>query len=131
MNFRSSSSSEVLFKRFRLWKRQYLHVVIYTSLFWIFLDVFFIMLFSDCTKEVIIPCSSSSLLPIKDNQINNDRKSIDDDLIRHPKFNVNKFKIANQTISDRNIINKKKIEQSKKTAGSFISKWFGSNSGWK
>jgi hypothetical protein len=89
------------------------------------------MLFSDCTKEVIIPCSSSSLLPIKDNQINNDRKSIDDDLIRHPKFNVNKFKIANQTISDRNIINKKKIEQSKKTAGSFISKWFGSNSGWK
>jgi len=89
------------------------------------------MLFSDCTKEVIIPCSSSSLLAIKDYQIINDRKSIDDDLIPHPKFNVNKFKIANQTISDRNIINKKKIEQSKKTAGSFISKWFGSNSGWK
>jgi hypothetical protein len=89
------------------------------------------MLFSDCTKEVIIPCSPS-LLPIKDNQINPDIKSIDDDdLVPHPKFNVNKFKIANQTISDRNIINKKKIEQSKKTVGSFISKWFGSNSGWK
>jgi len=55
-----STSTDVLLKRFRLWKRQYLHVVIYTSLFWIFVDVFFIMLFSDCTKEIIIPCSSAS-----------------------------------------------------------------------
>lgn len=52
------SSSEVMMRRLRLWRRQYLHVVIYTSLFWIVVDVFFIMLFSDCTKEIIVPCSS-------------------------------------------------------------------------
>ncbi len=57
-----STSTDILFKRFRLWNRQYLHIVIYTSLFWIFVDVFFIMLFTDWTKEIILPCSSSSLL---------------------------------------------------------------------
>ena len=121
--YSSSSSSELLFKRFRLWKRQYLHVVIYTSLFWIFLDVFFIMLFSDCTKEVLIPCSSS----IKDNQI----KLIEDDRPRHPKFPLDKIPYKNQTLSERNniLINKKKYEQSKKVSGSFIGKWFGSDSG--
>ncbi|CAF1064245.1 unnamed protein product [Adineta steineri] len=50
-----STPTDVFLKRFRSWKRQYLHIIIYTSLFWIFVDVFFIMLFSDCTKEIILP----------------------------------------------------------------------------
>lgn len=54
-----STSTEILFKRFRSWRRQYLHVVIYTSLFWIVVDAFFILLFSDCTKEIIVPCPMS------------------------------------------------------------------------
>jgi hypothetical protein len=81
-----STSTEVFFKRFRLWKRQYLHVVIYTSLFWIFVDVFFIMLFSDCTKEIIIPCSSSALT-------NNYSKVIKRSLpLRHPKIILDQIK---------------------------------------
>jgi len=113
-SYHSSSSSDILLKRFRLWKRQYLHVVIYTSLFWIFIDVFFIMLFSDCTKQIIIPCSSS----LKENK-----------LPQHPKFNLNRI---NQTIlNSNNIVNRKKIDQSRKSAGGFIAKWFGSNSGLK
>ncbi|CAF0916864.1 unnamed protein product [Rotaria sordida] len=129
-SYHSSSSSDKLLKRFRLWKRQYLHVVIYTSLFWIFVDVFFIMLFSDCTKQVIIPCSSSSSVIGKENNMNNNIKSNEDDLIRHPKFNFDRNKEKNQTIFHRNnILNKKKLEQSKKTGSSFIAKWFGSDSG--
>jgi hypothetical protein len=131
-SYHSSPSSEVLLKRFRLWKRQYLHVVIYTSLFWIFLDVFFIMLFSDCTKQIIIPCSSS--LSIKENEINNNnnKKSIEDEFERHPKFNLNKIKEKNQTITNRyDVLYRKKLDQSKKSAGGFIAKWFGSDSGLK
>ncbi|CAF4535561.1 unnamed protein product [Rotaria sp. Silwood1] len=124
----SSSSSDKLFKRFRLWKRQYLHVVIYTSLFWIFVDVFFIMLFSDCTKQVVIPCSSSSVG--KESDINNNMNLIQDDFKRHPKFNFDKNKEKNQTIvHTNNLLNKKKLEESKKNSGSFIAKWFGSDSG--
>jgi hypothetical protein len=124
-SYHSSSSSDILLKRFRLWKRQYLHVVIYTSLFWIFVDVFFIMLFSDCTKQVIIPCS------IKENEINNN-KLIDDEIPRHPKFNLNRIKEKNETILNRyNVLNRKKIEQGKKSDGGFIAKWFGSDSGLK
>jgi hypothetical protein len=124
-SYHSSSSSDILLKRFRLWKRQYLHVVIYTSLFWIFIDVFFIMLFSDCTKQIIIPCSSS----LKENELNNNFKLIENELPRHPKFNLNRI---NQTIlNPNNIVNRKKIDQSRKSAGGFIAKWFGSNSGLK
>ncbi|CAF3727104.1 unnamed protein product [Rotaria sordida] len=129
-SYHSSSSSDKLLKRFRLWKRQYLHVVIYTSLFWIFVDVFFIMLFSDCTKQIIIPCSSSSSVIGKENNMNNNIKSNEDDFIRHPKFNFDRNKEKNQTIFHRNnILNKKKLEESKKTGSSFIAKWFGSDSG--
>jgi hypothetical protein len=131
-SYHSSSSSDILLKRFRLWKRQYLHVVIYTSLFWIFLDVFFIMLFSDCTKQIIIPCSSS--LSIKENEINNNNniKSIEDEFERHPKFNLNKIKEKNQTITNRyDVLYRKNLDQSKKSAGGFIAKWFGSDSGLK
>jgi hypothetical protein len=79
-----STSTAVLLKRFRLWKRQYLHVIIYTSLFWIFVDVFFIMLFSDCTKEIVIPCSSSST--------NNYSKSTNHNLARrHPKIIIDQI----------------------------------------
>jgi hypothetical protein len=133
MNSYSSSSSDILFKRFRLWKRQYLHVVIYTSLFWIFVDVFFIMLFSDCTKEVIIPCSSS--LIVNDNEMNNNNNNIklnDDQFPRHPKFNLHQTNEKNLTILDRkNIINRKKNDKSKKPSGSFIAQWFASGSGLK
>jgi hypothetical protein len=88
-----STSTEILLKRFRLWKRQYLHIVIYTSLFWIFVDVFFIMLFSDCTKEVIIPCpSSSSLL------INNNSRVFDQNRPLNPKIILGKVKYQNETI---------------------------------
>ncbi len=129
-SYHASSSSDILLKRFRLWKRQYLHVVIYTSLFWIFIDVFFIMLFSDCTKQIIVPCSSSLLL--KENELNNNLKSIENELSKHPKFNLNRINEKNQTIlNPNNIINRKKIDKSRKSAGGFIAKWFGSNSGLK
>ncbi|CAF0923218.1 unnamed protein product [Rotaria sordida] len=104
-----STSREVLLKRFRLWKRQYLHVVIYTSLFWIFVDVFFIMLFSDCTKEVIIPCSSS-LSTDKYSTIN------DRNFQLHPKIIIDKINERNKIIFD----NKTMIETTKK---SVVPKW--------
>lgn len=63
-----SSSTDILLKRFRTWKRQYLHIVIYTSLFWIFIDVFFIMIFSDCTKQIVLPCPSALPSKIVENQ---------------------------------------------------------------
>ena len=120
--------SDIFLKRFRLWRRQYLHVVIYTSLFWIFIDVFFIMLFSDCTKQVIIPCSSA----IKENLNIQLREN---ELRQHPKFNLNKITERNESLLYRNnLLNKKKLEQAKKTAaggGGFIAKWFGSDSGLK
>jgi hypothetical protein len=85
-----STSTEIFVKRFRLWKRQYLHVVIYTSLFWIFVDVFFIMLFSDCTKEIIVPCSSSLT--------NNYSKDINQNLPKfHPKIILDKIKYQTTT----------------------------------
>jgi hypothetical protein len=89
-----STSTEILLKRFRLWRRQYLHVVIYTSLFWIFIDVFFIMLFSDCTKEIIVPCPSS----IAALSSNNSAKIIERNLpIRHPKIIIDKTKPQTET----------------------------------
>ena len=124
----STSSSDKLLKRFRLWKRQYLHVVIYTSLFWIFLDVFFIMLFSDCTKQVIIPCSAQ-----QDDRTNseNSRPVMEKDRSRHPKFGLNRMREENETMFNRNnIINRKKLEKSRTSARGFIAKWFGSDSGW-
>jgi hypothetical protein len=100
---KSSSSSDLFFKRYRLWKRQYLHVVIYTSLFWIFVDVFVIMLFSDCTKQIIVPCSSS----LKENEIDKLQLNDNDLPIRHPKFN--RIKGRNETILNKKyfIIRKK------------------------
>jgi hypothetical protein len=93
MNYSSpyhSTSTEILLKRFRLWKRQYLHIVIYTSLFWIFVDVFFIMLFSDCTKEIIIPCRSSIASLSKENStIKINERNLP---IRHPKIIIDKIK---------------------------------------
>lgn len=123
-----SSSSDVLLKRFRLWKRQYLHVVIYTSLFWIFVDVFFIMLFSDCTKQVIVPCPSiDERGPPMIEELG---ESIKNDRLKHPKFHVHENFERNSTIlNQRNLINRKKVEKSKKKAGGFIQQWFGSNSG--
>ena len=129
-----SSSSDILLKRFRLWKRQYLHVVIYTSLFWIFIDVFFIMLFSDCTKQVIIPCSSSIETKERSTNDNNSNyiESIDDNLSRHPKFNFDKIQANNRTkLRRKTILNRKTIDQSKKINPGFMAKWFGSDSGLK
>ncbi|UJR16353.1 hypothetical protein I4U23_003257 [Adineta vaga] len=87
-----STPTEVFFKRFRLWKRQYLHVVIYTSLFWIFIDVFFIMLFSDCTKEIILPCSRTSALVVDSHSQVSDRS-----LPIHPKIVIDRRKYRNRT----------------------------------
>lgn len=68
-----SSSTDLLLKRFRTWRRQYLHIVIYTSLFWIFVDVFFIMIFSDCTKQIVLPCPSApEFIGTLNNQSRND-----------------------------------------------------------
>ena len=122
----SSSSSDLVFKRFRLWKRQYLHVVIYTSLFWIFIDVFFIMLFSDCTKQIIVPCPSSNAA----NGIElNDIVLSENDRLKHPKFNHNRLGEKNHSMSSRNnLLNRKKSKQDQKPGG-FIAKWFGSGSG--
>ena len=122
----SSSSSDLVFKRFRLWKRQYLHVVIYTSLFWIFIDVFFIMLFSDCTKQIVVPCPSSNAANgIEVNEI----LLSETDRLKHPKFIHNRLGEKNQSISSRNnLVNRKKSKQEKKPGG-FIAKWFGSGSG--
>jgi hypothetical protein len=95
-----STSTEVLFKRFRLWKRQYLHIVIYTSLFWIFVDVFFIMLFSDCTKEIIAPCPSSIASLSK----NNSTKIIERNLpIKHPKIVLDKIKTQIKTTKESTV----------------------------
>jgi hypothetical protein len=85
-----SSSSEMVLKRFRLWKRQYLHIVIYTSLFWIFVDVFFIMLFSDCTKEIIVPCPATL-------SINSTSKMIEQNLPRHPKMILDQVKAPKES----------------------------------
>lgn len=79
-----STSRDVLLKRFRIWRRQHLHVVIYTSLFWIFIDVFFIMLFSDCTKEIILPCSSSV-------HTEKTTRSLDPNFLLNPKIIINKI----------------------------------------
>ena len=132
-SYHASSSSDILFKRFRLWKRQYMHVVIYTSLFWIFVDVFFIMLFSDCTKQVIIPCSS---LAKKENEFLNDNQKNSpniggEELPRHPKFNLNNQYEKNFTITDRknNLLNRRKNRKLEKPPQGFIQKWFGSGSG--
>ena len=93
-----STSSDVLLKRFRLWKRQYLHVVIYTSLFWIFVDVFIIMLFSDCTKEIIIPCRSA--IPLT----NNSSKTIEHiPPFRNPKIRLVRDKSSTETTKTTSI----------------------------
>jgi len=118
----SYSSNGVVMKRFRLWKRQYLHVVIYTSLFWIFVDVFFIMLFSDCTKQVIVPCESIDKHGPP--MIEELGKSIENERLKHPKFQVHDNLGRNSTI-----LNRKKFEKSKKKPGGFMEQWFGSNSG--
>lgn len=131
-SYHASTSSDVLFKRFRLWKRQYMHVVIYTSLFWIFVDVFFIMLFSDCTKQVIIPCSSSLAIKDKDYLADHQRNhlGVDEELPRHPKFNGNRQYEKNLTAYDRknNILNRRKNAKLTKPPG-FIEKWFGAGGG--
>lgn len=91
-----SNSTDVLFKRFRLWKRQYLHVVIYTSLFWIFIDVFFIMIFSDCTKEIIVPCCSTSSL----RSIKNDSRVLEANIPParpNPRILLDRFKSTEKT----------------------------------
>lgn len=131
-SYQASSSSDILFKRVRLWRRQYMHVVIYTSLFWIFIDVFFIMLFSDCTKQVIVPCSSSLDIRDKDS-LNDHQKShqgIGEELPRHPKFNVNRQYEKNLTVFDRknNLLNRRKNAKLTKPPG-FMEKWFGSGGG--
>jgi hypothetical protein len=91
-----STSTEILLKRFRLWRRQYLHVVIYTSLFWIFVDVFFIMLFSDCTKEIIVPCRSSALASLPTNNYTkiSEQRNLP---VQHPKIVLDKLKRQTET----------------------------------
>ena len=118
---------DLFLKRFRFWRRQYLHVVIYTSLFWIFIDVFFIMLFSDCTNVVVRPCSTSNSL--KEYEKKN-IDSIDQDIFRHPKFRVNQENLKNDSshLNQQSTINKKKTLQTKKDVG-FMARWFGSGSG--
>jgi len=111
-----STSTDIVFKRFRLWKRQYLHIVIYTSLFWIFVDVFFIMLFTDCTKEIIPPCSSSSLLT------NNNSEVIDHRLPFNLNRNIDKRRYRNKTLSNNANINEV-------TTKSVANKWWEINPG--
>ena len=121
MNFSSSphAPSERFLRRFRLWKRQYLHVVIYTSLFWIFIDVFVIMFLSDCTKQVIVPCPDDRLL-------NSRPVGLLKGVGEQPKL---PFAEKEGTASHRqNLLNKKKVLQARKNTG-FIAKWFGSGSG--
>jgi hypothetical protein len=84
------------------------------------------MLFTDCTKQVIVPCSSS----LKENLNIQLREN---EFRQHPKFNLNKITERNESILHRNnLLNKKKLEQTKKNTaggGGFIAKWFGSDSG--
>ena len=87
-----STSTEVLLKRFRLWRRQYLHVIIYTSLFWIFIDVFFIMLFSDCTKEVLVACPSS--------HVNHTVQTESNRPIRNPRIILDKMPTQTETTKE-------------------------------
>lgn len=93
-----STSTEILFKRFRLWRRQYLHVIIYTSLFWIFIDVFFIMLFSDCTKEVLVACPSS--------HINRTVPTESSRPIRNPRIIIDKIPIETKTTTKESNVRK-------------------------
>ncbi|CAF1312864.1 unnamed protein product, partial [Didymodactylos carnosus] len=65
-------------KKIRVWKRQYLHIVIFVSLFWICIDVFIIMLFTDCAKTIELPCS-----PMK---IDEGEVIKDPTYQRHPRF---------------------------------------------
>ena len=90
-----STSTDIFLKRFRLWKRQYLHVIIYTSLFWIFIDVFFIMLFSDCTKEILVPCPSP--------KTNYTIQTESDRPIRNPKIILDRFKKQPETTKQSNV----------------------------
>lgn len=113
------SASESTMKRFRLWKRQYLHVVIYTSLFWIFIDVFFMMLFSDCTKQVVVPCASD--IRSKGYEPIVDQKPVNIDGSPNSKFN-------RDNIKRKNILERKRLSQTKKNSG-FMAKIFGSNPG--
>lgn len=113
-----SSSTDIFFKRFRTWRRQYLHVVIYTSLFWIVVDVFLIMLFSDCTKELVVPCSSMIPRVINQPEMNQSNINIRDPLQR--KF-LNKFKKAEEFIvSSTSII----TSTTTSTTTSFVQKWW-------
>jgi hypothetical protein len=92
-----STSTDMFLKRVRTWKRQYLHVVIYTSLFWICVDVFFIMLFTDCTREVVLPCpssASSSSMKLLDKQV----KFVDQTRRPHPRMLLDKFQHRNESI---------------------------------
>ncbi|CAF3234239.1 unnamed protein product [Rotaria socialis] len=110
-----SPSSEILLKRFRLWKRQYLHIVIYTSLFWIFIDVFFIMLFSDCTKEIIVPCPSS---------VSTDKYSTisERNVQLHPKIIIDKISYRKKML-----LNNQNITETAKK--SIAPKWWEGDSG--
>lgn len=63
---------------------------------------------------------------------NNNIKTIDIDRPKHPKFNFDTNIEKNQTVSYKNnILNRKRLDRSKQTAGGFIAKWFGSGSGLK
>ena len=110
-----STSTDVSLKRFRTWKRQYLHVVIYTSLFWIVVDVFLIMLFSDCTKELIVPCSSSER---QYSTFNNQTKFSEETRIRRvPKRFLDRFSHRNESIAMT-------PTSSLTTKQSFVRKWW-------
>ena len=111
LSYSHSISNETLLKRFRLWSRQYLHVVFCTSLLWIFIDVFLIMLFSDCTKEIIVPCSSTLS--------NNNKPKINDRKYSfHPKIIIDQTKNEDE-IKFKN--NENKIETTKRID---IHKWW-------
>ena len=105
-----STSTDILLKRFRIWRRQHLHVVIYTSLFWIFVDVFFIMLFSDCTKEIVIPCASS-VSSLTDNYTKLTERN---PVRRHPKLVLDHIRSQTET-----------------TKGSTVRKWWEVDPGLK
>lgn len=116
---------DLFLKRFRLWRRSYIHVVIYTSLFWIFVDVFFIMIFSDCTREKVVPCTSHISHEIVDRKPS--ESGINNGNI-NPKFRNMSLENSKLEIEKEKDSKKRKYRKPQSKSG-IIASIFGSNSG--
>ncbi|CAF0762122.1 unnamed protein product [Didymodactylos carnosus] len=100
-------------KKIRMWKRQYLHVIIFVSLFWICIDVFILMLFTDCAKTIVVPCSS--IKPVKG----------DPTYEKHSKLiQTSNNKEQSHKIADINIIQKQHNQTEIKKELGFFEKLF-------